>query len=404
MPRPVAHGWSRLQPLPGPAYRRRVEQLDRRAFAGLALAALTAPPAQAAGRSDIAVPLHLERNLLTVAVTLNGQGPYPFLLASGHLFGQVDPALAEQVGLERRANPAVEGRSVMGQVLFQLYKVDEMVLGGAWRIQRTELIAGEFGPGAEIRGVFPFTSFLPSTLDFTEPQLRIHRAFARPSDGVKQALIQRSGPMHAAPAVRANFGGKTLKLNLDTGNACALTLYPDAVRRLGLWDRYPRRLSETYSDQHNRNADLRVVRGDPLEIAGQTFPAPVVRMMTPDRALEDQVDEDGVIGMDILKRFRMTFDPKRQSVWFWPNARMGEAFRYDRAGAAAEGGVVSSVDADGPAARAGLRVGDRVLLINGQPAADVDWRFSGPAGEVLALTVERDGQHAGVPLVLEERL
>ncbi len=68
--------------------------------------------------------------------------------------------------------------------------------------------------------------------------------------------------------------------------------------------------------------------------------------------------------------------------------------------------VVSRVDARGPAAKAGVQVGDRIRAVNGRPTQDVDDAQSGiygaQVGDVLALDVERDGKKLKFRIVLEE--
>jgi putative radical SAM enzyme (TIGR03279 family) len=66
-----------------------------------------------------------------------------------------------------------------------------------------------------------------------------------------------------------------------------------------------------------------------------------------------------------------------------------------------EGVVVAAVAADGDAGRAGLRPGDRILAINGQPVRDViDFHFHAGEGR-LACAVERGGAATG--LTVERR-
>ncbi len=60
------------------------------------------------------------------------------------------------------------------------------------------------------------------------------------------------------------------------------------------------------------------------------------------------------------------------------------------------GAIISSIDPNGPAARADLRPGDVVLAVNAKPIADVRalWRAGGvlPAGAVATLRIWRDGK------------
>lgn len=73
-----------------------------------------------------------------------------------------------------------------------------------------------------------------------------------------------------------------------------------------------------------------------------------------------------------------------------------------------EGIVVASVAAKGPAEKAGLRAGDRILGIDGTEAADLAalWRSlwsRGPAGVRVSVEAERDGKRFSVPVASADR-
>ena len=71
-----------------------------------------------------------------------------------------------------------------------------------------------------------------------------------------------------------------------------------------------------------------------------------------------------------------------------------------------EGMVVSRVDPDGPAARAGVRVGDRIRKVNDQSVNSVDDAqrsiYGATVGEKLRLLVDRGGSRVDVTLTLGE--
>src|SRR5260370_2493567 len=66
--------------------------------------------------------------------------------------------------------------------------------------------------------------------------------------------------------------------------------------------------------------------------------------------------------------------------------------------------VVSYLENDGPAARAGLVVGDRILTVDGQPIGNVvDWlahRMNFVADRPIPIGVERDGRRLDLTMTL----
>ncbi|MBA1274267.1 RIP metalloprotease RseP [Stutzerimonas azotifigens] len=68
--------------------------------------------------------------------------------------------------------------------------------------------------------------------------------------------------------------------------------------------------------------------------------------------------------------------------------------------------LISQLDPDGPAQASGIRIGDRLLSLDGRPLGD--WQqvidsVKGLAGARVSFEVERDGQRLSVPVTLAER-
>ncbi len=81
------------------------------------------------------------------------------------------------------------------------------------------------------------------------------------------------------------------------------------------------------------------------------------------------------MGAGVLKRFNIIFDYGRQQLIFTKNANDAQPDSFDRAGMwlnLAEGGFeVMDVYAGSPAAEAGIKVGDRIVAVDSQPAANL---------------------------------
>jgi hypothetical protein len=110
----------------------------------------------------------------------------------------------------------------------------------------------------------------------------------------------------------------------------------------------------------------------------------------------------GLIGGEILRRFKVIFDYPHQRMILEPSSYLSQRFEFDMLGAqilsdapASKGFKVRHVFAGGPAARTGVREGDIIVAIDGQPSE----RYSLPQvlkifmrkGHKLRLTVTRDG-------------
>lgn len=112
----------------------------------------------------------------------------------------------------------------------------------------------------------------------------------------------------------------------------------------------------------------------------------------------------GNVGGGVLKRFTVTFDYGRKRMILEPDPAAAVPEGHDRAGLwinrAGDGFRVEDVTAGGPAAEAGLAVGDRITAVDGRAATElslsaVRQRFrSEPPGTRVRLTVAGEGGEA----------
>jgi predicted aspartyl protease len=139
---------------------------------------------QPAGRADPEpgeVPFELSGPggaALVVPVTVNGQGPYPFVLDTGATVTCVDAALAKELELPERQGVVGIGGGVRGVGQMQVLSIDSVELGDA---KVTGLIgcAVDLAPmqtaGLDIQGLLGlnFLKHYRVTLDFHDQLLRL---------------------------------------------------------------------------------------------------------------------------------------------------------------------------------------------------------------------------------------
>lgn len=116
----------------------------------------------------------------------------------------------------------------------------------------------------------------------------------------------------------------------------------------------------------------------------------------------------------MLRRFTLTIDYPRSRLVFEPNAEHGRPDPFDRAGLwlnrAGEGFEVLDLVAAGPAAEAGLAVGDLITMVDGQPAGEIvlsdlrDRLRGSPEGTKVRFTVRGGSGEREVVVTLRELL
>ena len=148
-----------------------------------------------------------------------------------------------------------------------------------------------------------------------------------------------------------------------------------------------------------------------LEIGGLTIPRPIVLAPAPsDRtadALSALTRDRGVLGLDVLRRFRLTLDFPRQELILEPVS--SPVIDGDEAviffcgpgvvltpGEDGAGARVSRVLAGSPAAAVGVAIGDRVLAVDGVGVegaglGDLRDALAGHAGTSVKLRLRRAG-------------
>lgn len=175
-------------------------------------------------------------------------------------------------------------------------------------------------------------------------------------------------------------GGRPLRANIDLGLDEPLTVNDETARRLRLLQR--RRVSQGLRTSIEGAEIVDRASARRVAFAGRGFRNVPFSVWAFDR-------REAAIGAPLLSRFHLTYDLAQSRIWLRPNRDFAAPFHRDVFGwADDEEGRVTHVFAGGPAEKAGLRVGDRVVA-NDNPrvlrAADP------PAGQPVGLTLE-DGR------------
>lgn len=193
--------------------------------------------------------------------------------------------------------------------------------------------------------------------------------------------------------------GKMMVMALDTGNAFYATTHKDVLQRVGLWPqdqdaKYKRESFVASGAVTSWEKDMKDLTIFGVPVKNSIWD--IIDLPASDAA------SDGTVGFQFLKNFNITFDFQRRLVWFENFTGKVENQAEGRTGLSISmsrqtGTFQAVLVADGsPADTAGLKVGDKILSIEGtslfgvsaKQAADM---LKGEIGSTVQIAYSRDG-------------
>ena len=216
-------------------------------------------------------------------------------------------------------------------------------------------------------------------------------------------------PARIAIRGRGTFAGKFM---VDTGaGMITLLLNRPFVERHGLLATIKRRVLDHSFPGLGGETKQILTRAAMIRLGGLTIHQPTISFSQDGRGALASSDFDGVIGGELLRRFKVIFDPVRRQLILEPNAHFTEPYEHNMSGIGlyAEGENFSIIRIhriieDSPAAEAGLRESDVILAIGGQPvssfALDQLYQMFKQEGREYDLSIMRGGERLQVRLRL----
>ncbi|GAA4032543.1 hypothetical protein GCM10022281_10250 [Sphingomonas rosea] len=382
--------------------------MERREFLGLAAMAglgFAIPVRGSAATPRVLVsPIMLAQRRLVTLVAINGAEPAPFAIDTGGSVSFINTDYARALRLDDRGLARMRG--VGGIADLPVYLAKNVIIGAGLR-QEQVAFTGVSSFNGEIRGTLAagVLTAMDSDLDIEKGEWRLYpdgrpsrEGFVRMANGIVGIGLRQSARLYAD----ATVNGRKLRFLVDTGAPSGLSLHLATARALGLWDD-----SRPYSPLRNygiagETGLARVVRTDMLEFGGRRFERPLVLLR------QDGVNksEDGVIGLELIRRFNLSTDVRRKELWVKPHPSgegLSETYGMSGLWLDQKGSEIriADVGTGSPAKAAGLKAGDRVV---GTSFAALVRQLGGRPGDTVRLSVDRGGAAQAVSFVLAEYL
>jgi hypothetical protein len=334
----------------------------------------------AGGARDAATPMRVEGGIVMVDVSIDGRPPMPFILdTGGHAILTSDAA--KQLGFQTQGQ-GVSGGSGSGTMATSYTKVHDTALGNAHVRDLTYTVLpypfsfyerGKDAPIAGILGLEMFERFA-ITFDYDHHQLRLqpYDLGAEPPPAKGDAVpLSFTDDMPLAHAMQDGHAGV---FGIDTGNAGYVLTFPQWAQRNGIAARYEAGLPIPTGGVGGLFT-AHVAHAKAFALGAQRMDNVVAMLTRTDAGATGNPSEAGNIGQDILSRFNVHFDYRRQQMVLMPRAT-ALAWHYGMAGFRAEKNQqqpdrfhVINVMPGSPAQQAGLKQGDAIVSANGTSAS-----------------------------------
>lgn len=371
----------------------------------------------AGGATSVTIPFELLNNHIYVEAAVGDHPPGRFLVDTGGANLLTDVA-ASEMGVESQGSIPVGGAGE-GSVMAGIAKLDRFTLGAIRFDGPTFVVLPLQGVteagGVHFDGLIGFEIFkrFVVTIDYAGGRLTLTRPEVFTYHGPGERIPFRFDGRH--PVVDGSIDGVPGTFSIDTGSRSSLDLHRPFIEAHGLEERYRPQVEGITGWGVGGGVRSGVTRSRSLKLGGIEIPGLITELTRQEKGAFTDRYLAGNVGGNVLRRFTVTFDYTRREMILEPNAHFGEPDVFDRSGMwinQVDGAFeVMDVVAAGPAAAAGLVVGDRIVAVDGRPVVeavrlpDLRLRFRGgdEPGTRITFTVEgKDGESREAVLVLAE--
>ena len=363
------------------------------------------------------VPFRLLNNHIYVEATVNGKGPYTFIVdTGGHTL--LSPRLVQEVGLkpigEAVTSGAGEGHGTTGFVHY-----DEIAIGHLQLRDQVGFATSVYDKAVEGISVDGMVGFelirrMITTIDYGRHTI----TFTVPERFKPDANLGVAVPFvfyDHVPSVPGRIGDLPARFDIDTGSRSELDVTSPFVAEHRLRDHFTRGVLAVTGWGVGGPARSYVVRMPSVAIGPVAIRSPVVGLSDASGGTFSDPNFDGNVGSALLKRFVVTFDYSGQIIYLKTiEPTPDDVGTFDRAGwwihAQKDGYEVMDVTPGGAASEADLRLGDLIVTIDGRNVTDADLsqarqKFrSAPPGTKVVLTVRRGAEARNVTLTLRDQI
>lgn len=365
--------------------------------------------------SPVKLPFEFINNHIYIKAKLNEKGPFRFLLDTGWGTSSITPEVARILRLNVRGAQKTTGAGE-GTAETGFTRVARIRFGGVQLINQAILVSSAFdgktrdavGNFGGLIGYELFKRFVV-TMDFERKMvtLTLPSKFVKSRSGITIPFKLSS----TIPLVRAEVDGVSGEFIVDSGFPGSVILYEAFVSKNDLTRKLNPRFETITGWGIGGPVRAAVTRARDFTIGEVTIHDLVFTLSLLKKGTLANPYWSGAIGSELLSRFTVTFDYDRREMILERNANFQGREIFDRSGMYVnKTGArfeVLDVVSRGPADEAGIKIGDRILSLDGINASrltlpELRLRLKGPVESRVNVVVLRQGLTRQVVLVLRD--
>lgn len=381
-------------------------------IASIFVGSVCAAASVAAAGLTISSPFTLVDNRVFVPATLNGKGPYSFLLDTGVDSWAVAASVAHRLAIAGGKAERIEGAGEAKDTVRDLTLRGVDLAGVSFSDQPA--VSADFSALDAVIGFRHFDGVAGKPvfdarvvdLDFARSRVRFFSPaeYSAPA-GAKVMPFELYDK--TIPAVDGKIAGVRGTFLVDLGDRSSLTLFGPFWRAHHLDRVFGPGIVAVTGYGLGGPVKGEIVRVPEFTMAGVRVRGIVARLSLQKTGVFATSALAGSIGTGILKRFNVTFDYSRHRVLLWQKPSRDLPDEADRSGLwlgrSGSDFEVFDVVPHSPAARSGIKKGDIVTAVDGAPTERLDLfvtreELKSPGKRAVSLTI-RNGSRSRVVLI-----
>ena len=329
------------------------------------------------GQKPMAIlPFEVINGHIYIQVSIDGSRPLRIAFDTGARANLLHEDIAKELGFEITGRQQVDGASETA--IIELSGNHQMDLNGikvdgeSFLIMNLDHLGDEDQPMEGVIGGSILDEFI-TEINFDASEVRFYdrRSFKVPADFTAQriSLIPFRIPILTGTISLANGTQLQGPFLVDTGAALALRLNRPLVISKDLQARIQPNYPYIARVLNTQSTDF-IGRLPEFKVLGHEFQGFPIRMATSEGGVSGRSDIDGIIGLEILKRFNLIFNYREQQLYFQPSLLYDAFFLENFSGLNVkkkEGKLwVEEVVVNSPAFEAGIQKGDLIVSVDGR--------------------------------------